>query len=192
MEVFLPRSPTHPQFPRQYVSVSDCLLSGWIKSHTPFSSFSYPLNSDSGLTNCFPSSPQSFDVTVETLMPLLSSPIACLSHSCGSTLTPSDPPPEEYFIFHYFLVTPHCMCNLSPPVRDQTCTPCSRSMDLNQWTTRGVPSWTFLQEVVLMTWKDLAWGVVQWTSQQPHYCGAHLIFLNFYLFIGCSGSPLLC
>ena len=73
-------------------------------------------------------------------MPRLPSPIACLSHSCGSTLTPSDASPEEYFIFHYFLVALHSMCNLSPPARDQTYTPCSGSMDLNQWTTRGVPS----------------------------------------------------
>ena len=156
MGFFLPWSPAHPQFPQQYLSLSNCLLSEWIKSHTPFLSFSYPLNSDSELTCCFPSSPQSFHVTMETLMPLLPSPIACLSHSWGSALTPSDPSPEEYFVFHYFLVAPHSMCNRSPPSRDQTCTPCSGNMDLNQWTARGVPSWTFLQEVVLRTWKDLA------------------------------------
>ena len=156
MGFFLPWSPAHPQFPQQYLSLSNCLLSEWIKSHTPFLSFSYPLNSDSELTCCFPSSPQSFHVTMETLMPLLPSPIACLSHSWGSALTPSDPSPEEYFVFHYFLVAPHSMCNRSPPSRDQTCTPGSGSMDLNQWTARGVPSWTFLQEVVLRTWKDLA------------------------------------
>ena len=65
---------------------------------------------------------------METLMPLLSSPVARLSHSGSSALTPSDPSPEEYFIFHYFMVAPHSMCNLSPPARDQTCAPCSGSM----------------------------------------------------------------